>query len=116
MALWVLNGAPAEGLDFVLEEPDGRPVTMFVRVRTAEGRFAAATKGPSTSSFRIGLPDEQTRPFVCAAGLVQPVRFERGAAVHQRAASHGGRRAMPERRRLLRSSNRCSFKRWPMAG
>ncbi len=60
--LWPLDGAPGAALDFVLKEPDGRPVNMFVPGEDGEGNFAGGYKGAEHVEFPNRTPEANDDP------------------------------------------------------
>jgi len=49
--LWTLNGADGDALDFVVTDPDGRPVNAFVPGEDGEGRWPSSYKGAEHVEF-----------------------------------------------------------------
>ena len=60
--LWVLNGAAGDALDFVVKDPDGRPVNTFVPGENGEGRFAPGYKGAEHVEFPNRVPETNDDP------------------------------------------------------
>ncbi len=55
--LFPLNGAALDALDFVLKDPDGRPVNMFVPGEDGEGRWPSSYKGAEHIEFPSRVPE-----------------------------------------------------------
>lgn len=63
--LWSLNGRAGDDLDFVLKDPDGRPVNAFIPGDDGEGRFAGGYKGAEHVEFPSRVPEPNDDP-ACA--------------------------------------------------
>jgi hypothetical protein len=63
--LWTLNGAGGDALDFVLKEPDGRPVNLFVPGEDGDGRWPMSYKGGEHVEFPSRVPEPNDDP-ACA--------------------------------------------------
>lgn len=55
--LWPLDGAAGDSLDFVLTDPDGRPVNLFIPGEDGDGRWAGGYKGAEHIEFPSGVPE-----------------------------------------------------------
>ena len=49
--LWTLDGAAGDALDFVVTDPDGRPVNLFFPGEDGEGRWPSSYKGAEHVEF-----------------------------------------------------------------
>lgn len=65
--LWTLNAAAGDALDFVLKEPDGRPVNLFIPGEDGDGRWPASYKGGEHVEFPSRVPEANDNPS-CANG------------------------------------------------
>jgi hypothetical protein len=63
--LWQLNGVAGEGLDFLLADADGRPVSMFAVAENGDGRWAPGYAGAEHFEFPNRTP-EADDPAACA--------------------------------------------------
>ncbi|WP_394835341.1 hypothetical protein LVJ94_00255 [Pendulispora rubella] len=63
--LWVLDGAAGDALDFVVKDPDGRPVNVFIPGEDGEGHFAGGYKGAEHVEFPNRVPEANDDP-ACA--------------------------------------------------
>lgn len=63
--LWLLDGAAGDALEFVVKDPDGRPVNLFQPGEDGEGTWAGAYKGAEHIEFpsRVREPND---PASCA--------------------------------------------------
>ena len=66
-ALFTLNGASGDALDFVLKDPDGRPINLFVPGEDGDGRWASSYKGAEHIEFPSRVP-EANDSASCASG------------------------------------------------
>src|SRR5262249_38824958 len=66
-ALWILDGADGDALDFALADPDGRPVNFFIPGEDGDGRWAAGYRGAGHVEFPNHTP-EANDPASCANG------------------------------------------------
>src|SRR5262249_35573328 len=60
--LWMLDGAPGDALDFVMKDPDGRPVNVFVPGEDGEGAFPPGHKGSEHVEFPNRTPEPNDDP------------------------------------------------------
>lgn len=60
--LWMLDGAAGDALDFVMKDPDGRPVNVFVPGEDGEGTFAPGYKGSEHVEFPNRTPEPNDDP------------------------------------------------------
>ncbi len=65
--LWTLNAAAGDALDFVLKDPDGRPINLFIPGEDGDGRWAMSYKGGEHVEFpnRVAEPNDNQ---ACAQG------------------------------------------------
>lgn len=64
--LWLLDGAAGDALDFVVKDPDGRPVNALLPGENGEGRFGAAYQGAEHLEFPSRVPEPNDDPS-CAS-------------------------------------------------
>jgi hypothetical protein len=60
--LWLLNGAAGDALDFVVKDPDGRPVSMLLPGENGEGRFSPGYQGAEHLEFPNRTPEADDDP------------------------------------------------------
>jgi hypothetical protein len=65
--IWSLNGVAGDGLDFIVKDPDGRPVNFLVPGEDGEGRWAPGYRGGEHIEFPSNIP-EADDPSSCASG------------------------------------------------
>jgi hypothetical protein len=56
-ALFTLNGAEGDALEFVLKDPDGRPINLFVPGEDGDGAWASSYKGSEHIEFPNRVPE-----------------------------------------------------------
>jgi hypothetical protein len=64
---WSLNAAPGDALDFVVKDPDGRPVSILVPGEDGEGQWAPGYRGAEHVEFPSNIPEADDPPS-CATG------------------------------------------------
>ena len=65
--LWTLNAAAGAALDFVLKDPDGRPINLFVPGENGDGAWPSSYKGAEHLEFPNRTPEPNDSPS-CASG------------------------------------------------
>jgi hypothetical protein len=60
--LWTLNAAAGDALDFVLKDPDGRPVNFFVVGEDGDGVWPSGYKGAEHLEFPNRVPEANDNP------------------------------------------------------
>ena len=60
-ALWLLNDAPGDALDFVVRE-HGRPVNALIVAERGDGQFASSYQGAEHAEFPSRTPEENDDP------------------------------------------------------
>jgi hypothetical protein len=68
--LWALDGAVGDALDFVVKDPDGRPVNAFIPGEDGEGRWAPGYRGAEHIEFPSNVREPNDPAGCTSSGSV----------------------------------------------